>query len=54
MSEIKQEREDKLRGFPLLMKSDYESLNDIEEYKEFSKSISVKLLLNQLDGKYAA
>ena len=43
-----------MRGFAAIVAQRFKSVNDNEEFKEFSKDISVKLLLNPTDQKFAA
>lgn len=52
--ETKRKRTGRLRGFAATLGNRLEFVKEIEEFKEFSKNISVKLLLNPLDGKFAA
>ncbi len=54
MSETKLKRPERLRGFAATLGNRLKLVKDIDEFKEYSKDISVKLLLNPLDGKYAA
>ena len=52
--ETKRKRTGRLRGFAATLGNRLESVKEIDEFKEFSKNTSVKLLLNPLDGKFAA
>ena len=54
MSETKLKRPERLRGFAATLGNRLKLVKDIDEFKEYSKNISVKLLLNPLDGRYAA
>lgn len=54
MSETKLKRPERLRGFAATLGKRLELVKEMDEFKEFSKNISVKLLMNPLDGKYAA
>ena len=54
MTETKLKSTGRLRGFAAVLGNRLEPVKENDEFKEFIKDISVKLLLNPLDGKYAA
>ncbi|MFX1277055.1 MAG: hypothetical protein ACFFAT_18675 [Promethearchaeota archaeon] len=54
MYETKLKRTGKLRGFAFTLGKRLELVKESEEFKEFTKNLSIKLLLNPSDGKYAA
>jgi len=54
MSDTTLKKPERLRGFAATLANRLELVKDIEEFKEYSKNISVKLLMNPLDGRYAA
>jgi len=54
MSETKLKKTERLKGFAAALGKRLELVSEIDEFKDFSKNISVKLLLNPLDGKFAA
>ncbi|TFG24181.1 MAG: hypothetical protein EU529_05175 [Promethearchaeota archaeon] len=54
MSETKLKKSKRLRGFAATLGNRLELVKEMDEFKEFSKDISIKLLMNPLDGKYAA
>ena len=43
----------RLRGFPATFSKRLEGLSEYENFKEFSKNLSIKLLLNPTDAKFA-
>ncbi|MFW9897825.1 MAG: hypothetical protein ACFFDO_01020 [Candidatus Thorarchaeota archaeon] len=54
ISETRLKKTGRLRGFAATLGKRLELVKEIDEFKEFSKNISVKLLLNPLDGDFAA
>ncbi|MFX0189105.1 MAG: hypothetical protein ACFE8A_15375 [Candidatus Hodarchaeota archaeon] len=54
ISETRLKKRGRLRGFAATLAKRLELVKEIDEFKEFSKNISVKLLLNPLDGDFAA
>ncbi|TXT62861.1 MAG: hypothetical protein BAJALOKI3v1_480004 [Promethearchaeota archaeon] len=48
------EKKKKLRGFAKVISQQLEPLNDNEEFKKKFKDTNLKILLNAVDGRYAA
>jgi len=48
------EKKKKLRGFAKIISQQLEPLNNVDEFKEKFKDTDLKILLNAVDGRYAA
>lgn len=48
------EKKKKLRGFAKVISQNLKPLNEVEEFKEKYKDTDLKILLNAVDGRYAA
>lgn len=54
MTEITNEKKNRLKGFPGIVAKQVEPLNSLEKFKEKFKDTEVRILLNAKDGKWAA